>query len=204
MKEQNKTQKAILDAAKHEFLEKGFRGASLRNIVKTAKVTTGAFYGYYESKEQLFDALVKEPSEYIMNEFNRTQEEFKKLSPEKQNEEMGKVSGRSMIKWIDYILDNADAFKLILKCAEGTGYENYIHKMVETEIRATHDFVHLMNENGKSFKTADENLEHILISGMFSAYFEMALHDIPRDAAHIYVEQLNEFYVAGWAKIMGC
>lgn len=33
----------ILSAAMREFLEKGFKSASLRNIVKTAGVTTGAF-----------------------------------------------------------------------------------------------------------------------------------------------------------------
>lgn len=37
-------------AAKAEFLEKGYQAASLRNIVKNAGVTTGAFYGYYDSK----------------------------------------------------------------------------------------------------------------------------------------------------------
>ncbi|MFR4773937.1 MAG: TetR/AcrR family transcriptional regulator [Ruminococcus sp.] len=41
------TQTRILAAAKTEFLEKGFRNASLRTIVKLAGVTTGAFYGYY-------------------------------------------------------------------------------------------------------------------------------------------------------------
>ena len=48
----------ILSAAMQEFLEKGFKSASLRNIVKKAGVTTGAFYGYYDSKEALFEALV--------------------------------------------------------------------------------------------------------------------------------------------------
>lgn len=38
----------ILSAAMQEFLEKGFKSASLRNIVKTAGVTTGALYGYYD------------------------------------------------------------------------------------------------------------------------------------------------------------
>ena len=38
-----------MEAAKKEFLEKGFLGASLRTIVKLAGVTTGAFYGYYRS-----------------------------------------------------------------------------------------------------------------------------------------------------------
>lgn len=40
----------IHKAAKKEFLDKGFQMASLRNIVKNAGVTTGAFYGYYKSK----------------------------------------------------------------------------------------------------------------------------------------------------------
>ena len=41
---ENTTLSAILDATKSEFLEKGFKSASLRNIVKTAGVTTGAIY----------------------------------------------------------------------------------------------------------------------------------------------------------------
>ena len=60
------TREKILEAGKKEFLEKGFRDASLRTIVKEAGVTTGAFYGYYKSKEDLFDALVTEPYEKMM------------------------------------------------------------------------------------------------------------------------------------------
>ena len=47
------TLERIHAAAQAEFLEKGYQGASLRNIVKTAGVTTGALYGYYDSKEAL-------------------------------------------------------------------------------------------------------------------------------------------------------
>lgn len=50
---------------KVEFLEKGFKSASLRNIVKAVGLTTGAFYGYYKSKEELFDALVGEPTKSL-------------------------------------------------------------------------------------------------------------------------------------------
>ena len=66
----------ILSAAMEEFLEKGFKSASLRNIVKTAGVTTGAFYGYYDSKEDLFEALVSEQYDYIMDCFCKAQQEF--------------------------------------------------------------------------------------------------------------------------------
>ena len=41
-----------------EFLERGFKSASLRSIVKKAGLTTGAFYNYYSSKEELFNELV--------------------------------------------------------------------------------------------------------------------------------------------------
>ena len=56
-KEQS-TLERIHVAAIQEFMEKGFQAASLRNIVKTAGVTTGAFYGYYGSKKELFDAFM--------------------------------------------------------------------------------------------------------------------------------------------------
>lgn len=63
------TLKNIQKAAKKEFLEKGFKSASLRNIVKEAGVTTGAFYGYYRSKEALFDAIVGEQASVFMTSF---------------------------------------------------------------------------------------------------------------------------------------
>ena len=51
------TQKNILDTARKHFLKDGLTGAYLRNIVKDAGLTTGAFYKYYPTKEALFDAL---------------------------------------------------------------------------------------------------------------------------------------------------
>ena len=65
--------------AADEFLRKGFRGASLREIVKKAGVTTGAFYGYYKSKEELFSALVKPHADYVSNLFKGLVEQFKTL-----------------------------------------------------------------------------------------------------------------------------
>lgn len=67
------TRRNILEAGKREFMDKGFRAASLRSIVKTAGVTTGAFYGYYKSKEDLFDALVSEVYTAMMAHFNQAQ-----------------------------------------------------------------------------------------------------------------------------------
>ena len=48
----------IQQAALDEFSEKGFLGASLRQIVNNAGVTTGAFDGYFSRKEALFASIV--------------------------------------------------------------------------------------------------------------------------------------------------
>ena len=39
----SETRKELLKCAKEEFMDKGFMGASLRNICQKAGVTTGAF-----------------------------------------------------------------------------------------------------------------------------------------------------------------
>ena len=49
----------------------------------------------------------------------------------------------------------------------------------------------------------DPQLEHILASGMLTAFFEMVVHDMTKSQAVNYVRELREFYTAGWGKIMG-
>ena len=80
------TLERIHRAARAEFLQKGYKDASLRNIVKSVGMTTGAFYGYYKSKEELFDALVGEHYAYLLDCFQKAQNEFADLPHEQQPE----------------------------------------------------------------------------------------------------------------------
>ena len=43
--------------AKREFSEKGYRSASLRNILKSVGLTTGAFYGTIKAKRNSLKLL---------------------------------------------------------------------------------------------------------------------------------------------------
>jgi AcrR family transcriptional regulator len=49
----------ILDAAEHAFAESGFAGASLRDIVRLARVNLATVYYYFESKDGLLEAVLK-------------------------------------------------------------------------------------------------------------------------------------------------
>lgn len=57
-----KTQRALLDAAAIEFGEKGFHEGSISSITRRAGVALGSFYTYFESKDEIFRALVRDMS----------------------------------------------------------------------------------------------------------------------------------------------
>lgn len=52
----------ILDAALQVFSDKGFAGASMRDIARAAGVTEGLLYHYFEGREQLLQACCRERS----------------------------------------------------------------------------------------------------------------------------------------------
>ena len=54
-----RTLRKILDAAREEFGERGFSDSSIVGITQRAGVALGTFYTYFESKEALFQALVR-------------------------------------------------------------------------------------------------------------------------------------------------
>lgn len=197
------TLELIHAAAKEEFMEKGFQAASLRNIVKTAGVTTGAFYGYYDSKEELFAALVDPAYEYMMGQYKQAHECFESLSAEKQPEQMGKMSAECTYDLLAYSFEHMDEFYLILKCSEGTKYACMIDDMVELEIESTHKYYKVLEQLGTPVPKIDERLEHIMATGMINAFFEMVLHKMPFEDSKLFLQQLNDFYTAGWMKIMG-
>ena len=197
------TLERIHDAAKQEFLEKGFKSASLRNIVKTAGVTTGAFYGYFSSKEALFASIVESHAAAIMGRFMTTQTEFAHLPKEEQPEHMGLESAECVRWMLDYMYENFEAFKILICCSEGTAYENFVHSMAEVEVEHTFRYIEVLKSLGNEVPEIDKEFCHMIASGMFEGAFEVIRHDMPKERAAAFVEQLLAFYVAGWKKIMG-
>ena len=48
----------ILEAARHSFIEKGFRGTSIADICAAAQMSPGHLYHYFPSKEAIIEAIV--------------------------------------------------------------------------------------------------------------------------------------------------
>ena len=195
------TEKNILNTARKHFLKDGFSGASLRNIVKDAGLTTGAFYKYYPTKEALFDALTDPYIEHIYQIYDRVVEDFEKLSAKEQTSNMSDTSGNGMDQMIDYIYEHYDNFRLLLKCGDSGKFETFIHNMVDREMRSSLEYVKKMKEDGIEIPIVGESLMHMIYTGFFSSIFQIIEHDIDKETAKRNVHKLREFNTCGWERL---
>lgn len=60
-----RTLRAILDAAAVEFGDRGFHETGITHITQRAGVALGTFYTYFDSKEDVFHALVRDYSDKV-------------------------------------------------------------------------------------------------------------------------------------------
>ena len=195
------TEKNILNTARKHFLKDRFSGASLRNIVKDAGLTTGAFYKYYPTKEALFDALTDPYIEHIYQIYDRVVEDFEKLSAKEQTSNMSDTSGDGMDQMIDYIYEHYDNFRLLLKCGDSGKFETFIHNMVDREMRSSLEYVKKMKEDGIEIPIVGESLMHMIYTGFFSSIFQIIEHDIDKETAKRNVHKLREFNTGGWERL---
>ena len=199
------TLESIQRAAMQEFLDKGFQGASLRQIVKNAGVTTGAFYGYFSSKEALFNALVEPHAAALMGKFMEAQTTFAELPEEQQPSHMG-VESRTYVRPLDGGLHlpapgageaaPAPARRAPATSTSSTIWWRWRWNTPSSTWRCSAAW-------GRTFPSWTDPLCHIIASGMFNGIFEIVVHDMPREQALRDVDQLRDFYTAGWLKLMG-
>lgn len=200
--ENSETKKKIQEVGEKEFLKKGFKDASLNHIVAEAGFTKGAFYGYYADKAALFEDLVSEAAEGLVNQFKDAQEAHFDLIPENQAAQSRELSTQYLRHFLEYIYEHFDAFKLILCCADGTKYENYIHDLVELDIARTEQYFTALRNQGKLKGDASPELHHMITSAYFTAVFETVVHDMPKEKAIGYIEELAVFFNSGWEGLL--
>lgn len=193
----------ILDCAKQEFLEKGFADASMRSIAEKAGYTTGMLYGRFADKNQLFKEIVQDGADELFDYYSEIQNEFAGFPAERQRQEMHSYVDGKMLKMVDIIYDNFDSFKLIICKSAGSGYEYYIDKMIDVETYNTERFIRDLNENGYKTNEIRADLNRMLASALFNGVFEVVAHDFPKADALKYIRQLQEFFNAGWDRLLG-
>ena len=60
----------ILDAAFEEFIKRGYAATRLEDVAERAGVTKGTIYFYFETKERVFEEMIRHMSRPMFSELN--------------------------------------------------------------------------------------------------------------------------------------
>src|SRR6476620_2563840 len=99
-----RTLRKILDAAREEFGERGFSDSSIVGITQRAGVALGTFYTYFDSKEALFQALVRDMSAQVRDNVGPAL--------------VGAADGldgerRALAAFLEFVRDHRDIYRII-------------------------------------------------------------------------------------------
>lgn len=183
----------ITAAAREEFLEKGYTGASLRKIAEKAGVTVGAIQTRYKSKDELFACLLKTFLDAIEVLFQNTKAEYY-LSADTDllagvKTSMQHESAAILHLIFDYY---EEAFLLLCRSA-GSSLEHYFERIVQCKIRESIVFF-----SKAGFTHIDEKLLGLLLCTQFDSYRRIVAECPDRKAAEKYMESLMIYHFGGW------
>lgn len=192
----------ILLCAKEEFLEKGFMEASLRVIAERAGTSTGSIYTRFKDKEGVFAALVSPVVEEMKNWTRMTQEVFHQKDSIAQQQILDQYTEESIDQMVDYIYSHFDIFKLLLECAYGTIFADFLNELVEMEVSYTIKYFESVGSDAFSSGRVTAEFLHIVNSGFYMGMFEIVRHHINREEGLKYVRQLRAFHYAGFKTLL--
>ncbi|MBP8968560.1 MAG: TetR/AcrR family transcriptional regulator [Lachnospiraceae bacterium] len=199
MKKENEhgTRENLIEAAKKEFLEKGYNKASLRTICANAGVTTGALYFFFENKADLFAAIVdpplKELKSILIKHFSDDAEHVKNLTSfEEADMDHSDIS--NLI--VGHIYNYYDSFMLLLNASENTVYENVVDEFVEMVDRS----IPAMMTQVRGY-TYDENMSHWMAHISIDAFIHVIQHERDVDKAKERLGKILNYLVLGWVQL---
>ena len=191
----------ILQCAASEFLKKGWAKSSMREVAKLAGVTTGSLYFHFKNKEALFDALVKDVYDSLLANHRAMYDTFFTIPPDIEKRRAFRFESRK--KTVDFVYENYRAVKLLVCDSAGTRYADFFSLMMEDTYKADLRALSSLKECGGVLRPGiDLRLYSAIDKSFWNCLFETVRLDIPYEGALTYVALLDEFYEAGWYKIL--
>lgn len=128
---------ALQNAARAVFSQHGIHGARIEDITQKSGLSKGAFYLHYESKEALFEELVKAFITRIDGLVaEREQAVFAFIEqPGFSAAALSDLEAKFDQQLLEAIWDERDVFMVLFKGAQGTRFESVLWELADKESR---------------------------------------------------------------------
>ena len=190
----------VLAAARDEFLQYGYEGASMRRIGKNAGMTAAGIYRHCDDKAALFAELVQ-PAVDRIEEWQRAHMARNTAVMDAGAAAFWQESEIDLMREIIY--PHMEEYRLLLTSAEGTAYEGFVSGLVERNTNEMLALLPLLRETGYPVREIDARELRLLLSAYTNALFEPVLHEYGQDEALRYLDTVAAFFLPGWKQLLG-
>ena len=190
----------LIDAAREEFLSKGFEAAFIRDIAARAGTSPRAVYTRFKNKEDLFAAVVQPVVSQFYEQFAADKEDYwdEKSAKTRKSEDY-------YIRYLEYAYAHRTEFILVLERSAGTRYEHFIKDLAEADVRSVVCHLDMLHEHDIAFGADNSDILFIesITYSFYNDLFTPLIKDLPLDTAKKFAVTLTNFYNFGLMGIMG-
>jgi len=197
---QDEKYNSILEAARKEFITKGFKDTSMRGIAKEAGVGLSNIYNYFLNKDDIFLAIVKPAKNAIYSFINQNHTEesivFNRSSNFGHQEE-------SIEYYIHLIETYKEELRLLLFYSQGSSLGNFRDAFTDYITDVSFNYMEFEKKHYPNSIEVSSFFIHTLASGMVSVMGEIVSHDLSKQEIREFFREYFKFEYAGWKELTG-
>lgn len=190
----------VLNIAKQEFFEKGFKGASMRVISKKSGVGLSNIYNYYKNKDEILQAVLK-PLILCLNDMLDQHNDSENINIEVFTSK--EYQSEHINLFVGIILKYKKEFDLLLFKSYGSSLEGFRDEYIDKHTRISLEFMSKMKDK---FPHVNVNISkffiHTMSSWWITIFGEIVSHDLSEKEIKHFVSDYMCFATAGWENIM--
>lgn len=190
----------LLETARSEFLEKGFKDTKMRTIAQRSDVGLSNIYNYFTSKDDLFQEVLFP----VLTALQKNRDEHNREA----NLGIGIFESQEYLKektqfFVELILNYKDELRILLFKSHGSSLEDFKETYIDNHTETGLEYLILFKE-----KHPYINIDisyffiHTISSWWVNILGELVMHDLSRVELEQFISEYIEFGIAGWKKLM--
>ena len=198
----------IIRAARDEFSEYGFEKASMRRIGKRCGLTAAALYRHFDSKEAIFDAIVRpaldDLKEWIKEHVSKSEDAIRACNDFPGGKETREIWDSTEIDMMrELIYPRMEEYAMLVNKSHGSKYENFLNDFVEYQMKMMIPQFKELRQLGLDVKDISEKELHLVTTAYCTALFEPVVHNYSFEDAVRYLDTVEAFFMPGWKNLLG-
>ncbi|MDR1707736.1 TetR/AcrR family transcriptional regulator [Dysgonomonas sp.] len=189
---------AILDAARKEFILKGFKDASMRNIAQEANVGLSNIYNYFKNKDEIFQEILRparsELYSFIQEQHSEANIDYNRTTSFGHQEEV-------IDYYIDLICKYKEEYRLLLFHTNGSSLCDFRESFIDYLTKISFSYMDLERKHYPNMKKLSPFLVHIISSWMVTLLGEIVTHDLEKPRIREFYKEFFRFEYAGWREL---